>query len=129
MELEQRHLAPYLPYGLQIRSESGGLYELQGTNLDQLFKWRTRKNDKPLLHPWSNLTEEHHREIHNYDMLIMTLAEKIFAEDTDQRYPTMEALHIKHTEFMANRMAYCFEQHLDVFGLIDQGLAEPIKSE
>ena len=136
-------LAPYLPHGLN-GIDMGLEFQLVGFKAEKhvssqiLPIWEytgdkafiaPRDHCKPLLHPWPNLAAEQQREIHNYDMLIMTLAEKIFAEDTDQRYPTMDALHIAHTKFMANRMAYCYENHLDVHDLIGQGLAEPIKSE
>jgi len=129
MELELKHLAPYLPYKLEllIESEAGS----SEPNIEQLkaidteinmvnFGWGNAKElseIKPLLRPLSQLTEEieHNgekfvpmEEIDNYHNFSMLRTGDLKTDPLRYPYTIVEAL---------------ISWHFDVFGLIEAGLA------
>ena len=131
MKLELKHLAPYLPYGLN------GDYQVKDVNENapsEIRKKKLRSDNvdffldfcKPILRPLSDLTN-------NYDTIINELEDVINGDNFD--FSFLEDLSFRinpHYEY--ERMFITFEQrekirnklfewHFDVFGLIKQGLA------
>ncbi len=120
MKLELKHLAPYLPYGLQIQMHSG-TWTLE-RHLMQMLATESGHTNKLILHPISDLTKEieHKGEKFNpfdelckfsdYTEWLMSIEDDLYEMSTPQRwaYELVEKL---------------FEWHFDVFGLIDEGLA------
>lgn len=132
MELELKHLAPYLPYRLKcIHISSGDIFEMSTRavsddyiNIDKV-NGNTRK---PIFHPLSEFTKEQERIIHNNHCLIDSIGGKIQDQATDEIYPTMAALEMEYIKFMNRQITYHFEQHIDMFGLIPEGLAIDINT-
>jgi len=119
MKLELRHLAPYLPYGLKAEILDNQIKEIRGIGrfkdvsyacFDEMDKANKFDDEfrleeiKPILHPLSDITE-HHAKVVGYsskEKLIKAI------EGQDLNY---------------NNFSELFEEHYDVFGLIDKGLA------
>jgi hypothetical protein len=125
MKLELKHLAPYLPYGLNIKIidnirnyKVGQIRELKV----QLF-WDFSKSErdiiKPILRPLSDLTTSHN---------IFEDKAICFIDESDNGGSfTIDDIYFKYKEssFSDWRNAYLLllENHFDVFGLIEKGLA------
>ena len=120
MELEVKHLAPYLPYGLKLqyvvreKVEQIGIMKSISHNEDETHPTRVSISSmyneehiwmfKPLLKPLSQLGNE------NYFF----------------HYDNQEGLMMKRkneTYCRLNELDFLFKNHFDVFGLIDAGLA------
>ena len=131
MKLELKHLAPYLPYGLEVAfnlDQDGYEYGIiDGLNKDldivEVNACDPYVSDiKPLLRPLSDLTKEIE---HNGEKFVPI-------EYFEENYYTLD-LHqqcnrvIKDPRWMYQCrymfVDYLFKWHFDVFGLIEQGLA------
>ena len=141
MKLELKHLASYLPYGLNIKDvKHGSVFEalhfittphqdfsLFKGNLDQLIN---DKYLKPILFPLSSLTKE------------ITVNDETFVpyDKIKEIYPNTP----QFTDYIKGWMQYygvvdskceyvcilkLFEWKIDVFGLIETGLAEPVTED
>ena len=138
MKLEIRHLTSYLPYGLNIKDVKHGsvfeaLHFITTPNQDfSLFKGNFDQliNDKylkPVLFPLSSLTKE------------ITVNGETFVpyDKIKEIYPNTP----QFTDYIKGWMQYygvmdskceyvcilkLFEWKIDVFGLIEAGLAEPV---
>ena len=141
MKLELKHLASYLPYGLNIKDvKHGSVFEalhfittphqdfsLFKGNLDQLIN---DKYLKPILFPLSSLTKE------------ITVNGETFVpyDKIKEIYPNTP----QFTDYIKGWMLYygvmdskceyvcilkLFEWKIDVFGLIEAGLAEPVTED
>jgi len=133
MNLELKHLAAYLPYGLKFyESEMERTSELVSLSMheitlhdDEFGMLRldiTDRQIKPFLRPLSQLTEEieHNgewfvpmEEIDNYHNFSMLRTADLKTDPTRYPYTVVEAL---------------ISWHFDVFGLIDQKLAVELKN-
>lgn len=154
MELEVKHLSPYLPYGLKIityYSEDDFEYGIMsvdngmnglcdiGTILDKTYQ------TKPLLFPITDITKEI-----NFGGVKFIPIMRMFGEDDYEKYKynikvehkkyigkratitvdgieDMISFGMKHP--LRNTMSYenyvsLFSWHFDMFGLIESGLAE-----
>ena len=134
MKLELKHLASYLPYGLNIKDvKHGSVFEalhfittphqdfsLFKGNLDQLIN---DKYLKPILFPLSSLTKEDVKnfyQFNNDDFKSIDLKE--WAED-------LIFLINEKEPFQLSQFEYLFSKKFDVFGLIDAGLAEQVTED
>jgi len=114
MELRLKHLAPYLPYGLTVISFHHNIDSeeiVEGLNKDEFitdvdtFEFI---HGKPILRPLCDLeSEEFENRILNREYIIDKEA------DADLSY---------------YEWRYLFEEHFDVFGLIEKGLAIDINT-
>jgi len=126
MKLELKHLAPYLPYGLKAKFQSKNkktcrkyvigtisvmysdcsicCYDTVNATPDQF---------KPLLHPKSIINDTWLSEV-NCD-----LHEQFEIEDFVKN-------RIGFWDLSYNVLELLYSRHIDVFGLIDEGLALPL---
>ena len=132
--LEAKHLASYLPYGLNIKDvKHGSVFEalhfittpnqdfsLFKGNFDQLIK---DKYLKPILFPLSSLTKEDIKNFYQFNNDELKLIDwKEWVEDL--------MFFIKAEEtFQLSQFEYLFSKKFDVFGLIEAGLAEPVTED
>lgn len=115
MKLELKHLSPYLPYGLEGKeSPEHPLYKLKSLSEDK-FLWAPvyeegniegrlpqRVDCKPILRPLSDLTFQ---ELRKWGFVRMPNEFEDFEN------------------YSFGFAQYCFRHHMDIFGLIPQGLA------
>ena len=140
MKLEIKHLSSYLPYGLNIKDvKHGSVFEalhfittphqdfsLFKGNLDQLIN---DKYLKPILFPLSSLTKEITvngetfvpiYKIYEFEQWDTDGLEEIINDGTIEGiYSDLDLITYSQTERL-------FEWKIDVFGLIEAGLAEPV---
>ncbi len=134
MKLEEKHIAPYMPYNVWIIDDVPGGHgmELEGIDrsLNSVIAERANwKYDevKLILRPLSELTKEikhNGRKFVPYETKILV----DFMESSNDWYTLNECNH----DISTNDIPYyiidmLFEWHFDVFGLIPEGLA--IKKE
>lgn len=142
MKLELKHLAPYLPYDLgisrynnidkefkksHIMTASGG-YDKWG--IDSVLKGKTIHGSdlKPILRPLSDLTKEEFKKQLSFGMIY---DENTWFEGFEDGRLTIGSTTINAC---VNRNVYyqdflvLFENHFDVFGLIESGLAIDINT-
>lgn len=121
MELEKKHLAPYLPYKLKVEltlgdqselpwyMEEDGIYTLEGMMLD----WYPQevKIIKPILRPLSDLYKDNGKDafINSNDIEHISKYDEV----KTLQYCTVE---------------YLISKHYDVFKLIPKGLAIDINT-
>lgn len=122
-ELELKQIAPYLPYGLKIKTEKmfvgDPIMELTHENvydkisLVSFFSFK-QKNYKPILRPMSDL----HKEI-EVNGETFTPAERI-----KKMYPSDTFSSTSNAAQWSYRIVQkLLEWHFDVYGLIDENLA------
>lgn len=134
-KLELKHLAPYLPYGLKFEVQgslsSVEIKEATGFKLEHLSYINKHvyqiyfnvygyefKDIKPILRPLSDLTKEHTLELKN-DNDGCSWAEKLLGKNLRFfNYLTYKPMFNNYWEFES-----LVENHFDVFGLIEKGLA------
>ena len=110
-KLELKHLAPYLPYKLKVMGVDT-YYEVIGYENENLlfeFGMGKLKSCKPILRPLSDLNKYPHK----YESIIDELSIESFG---------LLPLIVKET-LCYSFFEKCFENHFDVFGLIEKGLA------
>ena len=110
-KLELKHLAPYLPYGLKIwsrhkKSDNYDTYEMSINNINIVMTYDLRK---PLLRPLSDFQKETDLELDNHIIICGERFYDVFKND----FRTMGY----------EKFCWFLEQHYDVFGLIEKGLA------
>lgn len=122
MELELKHLAPYLPYGLKIWNIDMGVdfdltiqEEDEGIDMESILY--SQCNWKLILRPLSDLTKA---DLINagFDYQIDWLTHE--RDSHVKFYGSLEKF-INKTDF--GHVQYLISKHYDVFGLIEQGLA------
>ena len=143
MKLEIKDLVSYLPYGLNIKDvKHGSVFEalhfittphqdfsLFRGNFDQLIN---DKYLKPVLFPLSSLTKEINfngetfvpiYKIYEFEQWDTDELEEIINDGTIEGiYNDLNLIPYSHAEKL-------FEWKIDVFGLIDAGLAEPVTED
>jgi hypothetical protein len=128
MKLELKHLAPYLPYGLNI-NEGGVNRELTGikikkdgslcVNYDSIM-YAALGNFKPVLRPLSDLSKE--LKLKDGSRLYPSEQLGISSIDIDGIvYDGNEHYGINYLFY--THIKALLEWHFDVFGLIEKGLA------
>ena len=122
MKLELKDLAPYLPYKLEILCDYGCdellRYYLSGIHSDNtIFDSEgedfTLEDIKPILRPLSDLTEDSRFLSSDDYMMVLEGDVDSFIILNYFSYRSVESL---------------FENHFDVFGLIEKGLAIDINT-
>ncbi len=129
--MELKYLAPYLPYGLQCmtKDKSGQIWTLGCENIQHAIQWW-----KPILKPMSEVSAV-------FDDFVNEMP---FGDDYKSRLFFEEKPLTKMTDLFIIKSTVCvelsinkaqpltspylavkvlFENHYDVFGLIEQGLA------
>ena len=143
MKLEIKYLASYLPYGLNIKDvKHGSVFEalhfittphqdfsLFKGNFDQLTN---DKYLKPVLFPLSSLTKE--ITINGETFVPIYKIYEFEQWDTDELYEiinngTIEGIYNDLNLIPYSHAEKLFEWKIDVFGLIDAGLAEPVTED
>lgn len=143
MKLEIKYLASYLPYGLNIKDvKHGSVFEalhfittphqdfsLFKGNFDQLTN---DKYLKPVLFPLSSLTKE--ITINGETFVPIYKIYEFEQWDTDELYEiinngTIEGIYNDLNLIPYSHAEKLFEWKIDVFGLIDVGLAEPVTED
>jgi hypothetical protein len=139
MELQLKHLAPYLPYGLKIH------HEMIRKNLSMIGcelideQLRVRMTDglyvfdvhkmKPILRPLSHLTKEiEYTEECLLDYIVEKLERHCVNYDDWVSSAIEDGIEIRILQAPYEVIEYCFENHYDVFGLIPRGLAIDINT-
>ena len=136
-ELELKHLAPYLPYGLDLVIQIYASGECQGTTkmdvsnietvLSMVNKQAENKAKFPILRPLSDLTKE---ITVNVGVIVpMEFLERTAFNEllTSPNIELMgDLIGLMDTEYwIVNAL---FQWHFDVFGLIKKGLAVDINT-
>lgn len=108
-KLELKHIAPYLTYGLKVKhaAKRGNIKnttELTISDFPYLFR---RAYFMPILRPLSDLNKAEFRTFEQWE----------YVTDNDTS-----------SELMWDEWEYLFENHFDVFGLIEKGLAIDINT-
>jgi hypothetical protein len=148
-ELELKHILPYLPYKLKC-NEKWTLISLSSLEDHAMFDYSARFDGenkkgyiqflKPMLRPMSDLFEN---IVHNEEIICVAKVIKNLDDSIEWWNGCRTALHYPETgEFCItssdeliyqtlnyNIVATLFKYHFDVFGLIEKGLAEPIKNK
>ena len=126
MKLELKHLAPYLPYGLQIaRFDIDNNYK----RIDDKLSCETIRdvimynNLKPILRPLIDLTKEI-----EYDGDIAPAIEFISTSNKDQEINIKKLSQMLYVRLSWWKIQRLLEMHFDVFGLIPEGLAMDINT-
>lgn len=115
MELELKHIAPYLPYGLNIVNTVGK--NIQLTAMD--FPYHFNKGFKPILRPLTDL----YKEIDSDNVLHYPYS--------TLRIPLDLAMNMDHkniNNFPYKVIMQIIEWHFDIFNLIPNGLAIDINT-
>ena len=134
MELQLKHLAPYLPYGLKFTYQYKTVYKS-----DCLLTIRNIRScldsGKPILRPLSDLTkEENHLKVLSWYENTNNAKIEVYKNDSDSSVTvTYDLMGDVFTDFIYNRdetsdtrywiMEELLKNHFDVFGLIEKGLA------
>ena len=117
MELEIKHLSPYLPYDLQCIGY-GRKLRLNGQMLGAV----DRLIVKPILRPLSDLTKSELIQL-RFDEGNDTL---LWAANNIEAYDCF--IQFYETDLTYSVLEWAYKKHLDVFGLIDAGLAIDINT-
>lgn len=135
-KLELKHLAPYLPYGLKMEKNKDNhavrlntYYILTGVLSDSAIGW----GDKPILRPLSDLTKEGGFNLDSLpkDIICGEWVQEFYdlinnrVNDPDLDYDEIQYLiELAPYKFIEALL----ENHFDVFGLIEKGLAIDINT-
>ena len=136
MKLELKHLSAYLPYGLRVRHFEWGNWELDGLDVmlnevkligekSQDQGWELIGNIKPILRPLSDLNENipfANAEYH-WAALISCSSQEMDGYINDVNNGVFDYEDLKYWQ-----IERLFENHIDVFGLIESGLAIDINT-
>ena len=126
MKLELKHLAPYLPYGLQCMAQGEGKkqFELQGisdisyADLHEIGRTVCEQYDFedtfPILRPLSDLTIDEEF----YSSFFRT-----FSDEDNVGYICESKSDVSNQGLSYSCILFLIENHFDVFGLIEKGLA------
>jgi len=122
MNLEIKHLLPYLPYGLKVKHASRlGNTKKEATLTLSDYNWlKNQTYFKPILEPLSSFQEEHIEEIKEF-------LDQNWCEVYDDFFDAL----FEHDWLMHTRILMCpyeilqwfFKNHYDVYGLIEDDLA------
>ena len=148
-QLELKHIAPYIQHGLtcnlmgkfDAKKDTPLIFKVTG--IDQRFVeignegnyYEIESEDfKPLLRPMSDLFEN---IVHNgEDVWIQRMLNDLGYSDYNGIFYNSQYQEHPHLDFKENlgevpydAIQLLFKYHFDVFGLIEKGLAEPIKNK
>ena len=115
MKLELKHLAPYLPYGLQMifEGKGGRVITLMGIADSTLggtitngrgAMWIDTCGFKPILRKLADITEDEAVNLNFY-------------------FPIPKGYKFENVKWHMGEVSFLFSKHFDVFNLIPEGLA------
>jgi hypothetical protein len=113
MKLELKHLSAYLPYKVKVSK----MHNLNARNgIGGIEHMLSTKNSQYKLHlrPLSDLTKD--KKFNDLYFYFYDKDEGIMVKRKNENYTRL------------NELSYLFENHYDVFGLIDNGLAIDINT-
>ena len=123
MKLEAKHLAPYLPYNLQVeyRGKVTTLDALDTTGgafvgENRMVSFVNQRHIKPILRPMTNLFTDEFKDLR--DDISEYELDVIFTWFVSELKPTNPLICISY--YVATLL---FEHHFDVFNLIENNLA------
>ena len=129
MKLEIKHLAPYLPYGLKAKFQSKNKKTCRKYVIGTISVMysdcsiccydtvnATPDNFKPILRPLSDYADINSDAMNS---LNCDMSEQINLNEFAIGYICLGSLYQSTYDL-------CLKNHIDVFGLIDQGLALPL---
>lgn len=126
MKLTIEHLAAYLTYGLKVKTDSLGIFKVNGYRTIPSGKISILTNDthvgflqeiQLVLRPLSELTKEHVKEIYELDSVNIELIDICeWGEEICHMVKNNQPLQLRQFNIL-------FKYHYDVFGLIESGLA------
>jgi hypothetical protein len=127
MKLELKHLAPYLPYGINITKDDWGkIFKLDnnGTTLNCVgIDYVLNVKAKPILRPIADLYDLLYKEFSNYKKGIK-YNEKLVDLFCYENIRTEELLSdIDLSKLPYECIEFMFRNHYDFFGLIENNLA------
>ena len=124
MNLEIKHIAPYLPYGL--RPNTAYEFTIVGADLTSVYcshpnysmlKILSYKEFKPILRPLSDLTKVDIKEFYQCSDIDMGIID--WQEWAEELYHSLK----NDNPFQLSQFEYLYKRHFDVFGLIENNLA------
>lgn len=116
-KLTLKYLAPYLPYGLKISYvERNEIHSLDVCNLMAICN--KQEHLKPIFRPLSEFVDINSDSMKELNADIST---QIDLNELAIKYK-------HHTSCYYSTLQFCFENHIDVFGLIEKGLAIDINT-
>ena len=127
MNLELKHLAPYLPYDLKVKHASKlGNIKKEATLTMADYTWlKNQKYLKPLLKPLSQFEYDHIVQVKEH------LGLGQWCDDYDQYFDAWfddaESVQKLVLQCPYEIMQFFLECHFDIFGLIDAGLATELR--
>jgi len=125
MELELKHLAPYLPYNLIVKSEFySPIKSIELTPFELSLMCNTLHKLKPILRPISDLTKEVECNGEKLDFTLFDAETRIIINYQDYRKEKINP----YSDFKYWEMQVLLKWHFDVFGLIEKGLAIDINT-
>lgn len=118
MKLEPKHLVPYLLYDLKLIWKDGYIRNLCYTDIETMEKiGRFDSQHEILLRPLSDLTKEIE------PIKQASLGSKYLNFRGESAQKTLSYLNGSYDKIPYGLMQLLLEDHYDVFGLIEQGLA------
>lgn len=152
MKLEIKHLTPYLPYNLRLTKEDWGKIgklvpfvkqDFKGLQIEIDYALSTKA--KPILRPLSDLTKEDFKEELYQYYQTLGIDVKLVNYDSGNDNPfditltvTYKMMGEVYTDCLINRgstsetpyhiIVWLCENHFDLFGLIEKGLAIDINN-
>ena len=124
MKLELKHLAGYLPYGLRVKVDYYSQHEGRIFNFSPTILLDFSRDEyivKPILRPLSELTKE--IEVNGKNVNIFDRIEIYKGSGVDY---LIEQIRFGFVEVIIYNIL--LENHFDVFGLIEKGLAIDINT-
>ncbi len=140
MELEVKHLAPYLPYGLNLqyvvreKVEKTGIMKTIIHNEDEAhptkisIDWNDAEHIwmfKPILRPLSDLNNEIVINGEKHQMWLLINGQKALENG---KIENMNGYQYSILELSYNKIQTILKFHFDIFGLIEKGLAVDINT-
>lgn len=114
-KLTDKHICPYLPYGLKV-TNGNETVEITVRNIDMLL---LSQDFKPILRPLSDLTKEEYFSVWKFEMDEESLVFHFLGLDYESRFLDKYSL-----SFWNDLLS----KHFDIFDLIPKGLAIDINS-
>lgn len=134
MNLELKHLAAYLPYGLNGKYILSSVIKLSDSQKDEIRDCNLMEENvkffriycKPILRPLSDLTKEIEHNGENFVPIDELLYKMKLEVRGLSKFVILNT--IKNEPFIIEHWAFekLVEWHFDVFGLIDEGFALPL---
>ena len=132
MTLELKHLAPYLPYDINVRhaSKLGNIKKIAKLTISD-YPWLSRqKYFKPILKPISDLSlllkDEFEKYSGKINGKVNTEIIELFCIENTNNSENLEDVILSSLPYEC--IEYMFKNHYDFFGLIDKGIAIDINT-